>query len=97
VDKEILRHKREKKAKELERKSGLWQPTYCHKCHQTGCMCPREPRKVKRDCRHINLTIIKPDIARELVPSYTFTDKDRIRACNDCHRIIFVNETKFGE
>jgi hypothetical protein len=39
VDKEILRHKREKKAKELERKSGLWQeglPPHQPHHHQAG-------------------------------------------------------------
>lgn len=45
-------HKTQEDERKLEKRTRMYPPTYCTKCHRTGCMCPRPMDVYNEDMLH---------------------------------------------
>lgn len=69
-------------------------PKPCKKCGSTtGCVHPREDvLDEPEECKHPFIVIIPHTVAMEIDDSWDLGPDDVVRACRECHEIVFVNE-----
>jgi ssDNA-binding Zn-finger/Zn-ribbon topoisomerase 1 len=92
-------HKMQEDERKLEKRTKLYEPTYCTHCHRTGCMCPRD-EEVKgvetvhtcKDGKHVRLRRIPMPQQNDMnLPAGEFW------YCLDCYEIVDENNTSHGK
>ena len=87
-------HKHQEDQRKLEKRAKLYPSTYCRKCDQTGCMCPRpidpndpemHPLHNCKGGKHIRLSPVPVTLSRDIGLSSASTNW---QVCLDCFELI---------
>lgn len=91
IEKVAQQHEEAIQQEKLEQNNQQFVPRYCKKCgSDTGCMCPREEKKVEPPCEHRFVVLIPHSIAAELGTNVkALAPGAKVYACRDCHKVIF--------